>query len=78
MLANGYLFTALIAIPYALTFPGSFAPKGLLGAGYQTAGWLYLFWHCGLPVAIIAYALAEGGEWRDQGLTWVDARPPSA
>jgi signal transduction histidine kinase len=53
-LATG--FTALIAIPYALTFPGLFAQEGLLGAGYQTAGWLYLFWHCGLPVAIIVYA----------------------
>jgi signal transduction histidine kinase len=58
-LANVYLFTALIAIPYALTFPGSFAPNGLLGAGYQTAGWLYLFWHCGLPMAIIAYVLLK-------------------
>jgi signal transduction histidine kinase len=55
-LATGYLFTALIAIPYALTFPDLFAPEGLLGAGYQTAGWLYLFWHCGLPLAIIVYA----------------------
>jgi signal transduction histidine kinase len=55
-LASGYLFTALIAIPYALTFPGLFSPTGLLGAGYQTAGWLYLAWHCGLPLAVIAYA----------------------
>lgn len=31
--ANGYLFSALIVIPHALTFPGSFAPRGLLGAG---------------------------------------------
>jgi signal transduction histidine kinase len=60
-LANGYLFTALIAIPYALTFPGSFAPNGLLGAGYQTAGWLYLFWHCGFPIAVIAYVLLKEG-----------------
>jgi hypothetical protein len=55
-LASGYLFTAVIAIPYALTFPGLFSPTGLLGAGYQTAGWLYLFWHCGLPVSVIAYS----------------------
>jgi hypothetical protein len=32
-LAAGYLFTALIVIPHALTFPGAFAPAGLLGAG---------------------------------------------
>ena len=59
-LASGYLFTALIAIPYALTFPGSFSETGLLGAGYQTAGWLYLIWHCGLPLAVISYALLKG------------------
>jgi len=28
VLANGYLFSALIVIPHALTFPGAFAPKG--------------------------------------------------
>ena len=33
VLASGYLFTALITIPHALTFPGAFAPTGLLGAG---------------------------------------------
>jgi len=58
-LATGYLFTALVSIPYALTFPGSFAPMGLLGAGYQTAGWIYLFWYSGLPLAVIAYALLK-------------------
>jgi hypothetical protein len=30
VLAAGYLFTALIVIPHALTFPGAFAPTGLL------------------------------------------------
>lgn len=59
MLASGYLFTALIAIPYALTFPGLFSPTGLLGADYQTAGWLYLIWHCGLPLTVIAYSLLK-------------------
>src|SRR5262249_45492576 len=40
VLASGYLFTALIAIPHALTFPGAFSPTGLLGAGLQSTGWL--------------------------------------
>jgi signal transduction histidine kinase len=57
MLASGYLFTALVIIPYALTFPGAFAPGGLLGAGLQTAAWLFGVWHMGLPATIIAYAL---------------------
>lgn len=33
VLASGYLFTALITVAHALTFPGLFAPTGLLGAG---------------------------------------------
>jgi signal transduction histidine kinase len=57
VLANGYLFTALIAIPYALTFPGAFTPDGLLGAGLQSAGWLFVIWHIGLPTTVIGYTL---------------------
>jgi membrane-associated sensor protein len=41
VLACGYLFSALIIIPYALTFPGAFSPTGLLGAGLQTTALLY-------------------------------------
>src|ERR1700686_2073320 len=40
-IASGYLFTALVAIPWMLTFPGVFAPSGLLGAGLQTTNMLY-------------------------------------
>jgi PAS domain S-box-containing protein len=61
-LASGYLFTAFIAVAYMLTFPGLFAPSGLLGAGPQTTKWLYMFWHAVFPVAIIAYArLGDAG-----------------
>ncbi len=56
VLAAGYLFTALIVIPHALTFPGAFGPTGILGAGLQTAAWLYMFWHFGFPIALILYA----------------------
>jgi signal transduction histidine kinase len=55
-LASGYLFTALIVIPHALTFPGAFSSTGLLGAGLQSTGWLYYFWHIGSPLAVLAYA----------------------
>ena len=57
VLATGYLFTGLIIIPHGLTFPGVFSPTGLLGASQQTAVWLYAFWHAGLPIAVIAYAV---------------------
>jgi signal transduction histidine kinase len=55
-LAAGYLFSGFMIVPHALTFPGSFAAAGLLGAGVNTTVWLYSFWHLGLPVAVIRYA----------------------
>jgi hypothetical protein len=58
-LATGYLFTGLIIVPHALTFPGAFSPAGLLGAKVNTTIWLYYFWHTGLPIAVIAYALLK-------------------
>ena len=57
VLAGGYLFTALIVIPHALTFPGAFSETGLLGAGPQSAAWFYNGWHAVLPLTIIAFAL---------------------
>jgi signal transduction histidine kinase len=56
-LASGFVFTALILVPHALTFPGAFAPGGLLGAGTSTTAWLYMFWRAALPVAVILYVL---------------------
>lgn len=57
VLASGYLFGASITIVHALTFPGLFAPTGLLGAGPHSTAWIYTFWHGGFPLAVIAYAL---------------------
>jgi diguanylate cyclase (GGDEF)-like protein len=59
VLASGYLFTAFIAFAHALTFPGVFSPTGWLGAGAQTTAWLYMFWHGGFPLFVIAYALLK-------------------
>jgi two-component system, sensor histidine kinase and response regulator len=65
VLASGYLFDALIIVPHALTFPGAFAPIGLLGAGEQTTAWLYVFWHGGFPLFIIAYAFLRDRQGRN-------------
>ena len=59
LIASGYMFTALIAVVHGLTFPGLFAPTGLLGAGPQTTAWLYMFWHAGFPLAVIGYAFLK-------------------
>ena len=56
-LASGYLFTALMASVHALSFPGLFADSGLLSAGPQTTAWLYMFWHGGFPLLVVAYVL---------------------
>jgi signal transduction histidine kinase len=61
-LANGYLFTALIVIPWMLTFPGVFTPGGLLAAGLHTTNWLYILWHAGFPIFVIAYSLLKNPE----------------
>jgi signal transduction histidine kinase len=62
LLANGYLFTALVVAAYGLVWPGAFHPTGLFGAGPQTRPRLYLIWHAGLPTSVIIYALLKGKE----------------
>jgi signal transduction histidine kinase len=62
VLASGYLFTALTLIPWLLTFPGVFAPGGLLGAGQQSTSWLYTLWHSGFAMFVIAYALLKDAD----------------
>src|SRR5256886_12294689 len=62
-IASGYLFTALIVIPWMLTFPGIFTPGGLLGAELrQSTHWLYISWHAGFPMCVIAYALLKDAD----------------
>jgi signal transduction histidine kinase len=50
-------------IPWTLTFPGIFTPGGLLGAGLQQSRhWLYISWHAGFPMFVIAYALLKDAD----------------
>lgn len=62
VIASGYLFTALIVIPWTLTFPGVFAPTGLLGSGLQSTSVLYILWHAGFACFVIAYAVLKEAE----------------
>jgi signal transduction histidine kinase len=80
VLGSGYLYTALIVVPWTLTYPGVFVPGGLLGAGLQTTNWLYILWHAGFSTFVIAYALLRyadptkglwRGSWRAAVLTSV-------
>lgn len=56
VLAVGYLFAGLTAAPWALTFPGVFAPDGLLGAGLQSTATIAAARRIIFPLAILAYA----------------------
>lgn len=58
-LSSGYFFTATVAAVHMLSFPGLFSASGLLNAGPQTTAWLYMFWHGGFPISLIAYALLQ-------------------
>ena len=60
VLAAGYLFAALATMAHGLSFPGLFAPGGLLGAGAQSTVWIYMFWHGVFPLFVVAYALLRG------------------
>ncbi len=62
VLASGYFYTAMMAVPLLLSFPGTFTPSGLLGAGPQTNGWLSAFWVSGYPLAAIGYAVLKDRE----------------
>ena len=59
LLAAAYLFAALIVVAHTMTFPGAFTPTGLLGAGPQTAAWLYVVWHAAVPAAACGYVLLK-------------------
>jgi signal transduction histidine kinase len=73
VIANGYLFTALMLIPYILTFPGVFARLGLFG-GLQSTSWIYFFQYAVFPIFVIAYALLKDADpskryWRGAART---------
>ncbi|NMO96328.1 MASE4 domain-containing protein [Paenibacillus lemnae] len=55
VLSCTYLYTALITLPHILTFPGVFSDTGLIGAGDQSAVWLWVLWHGGFPAGIMLY-----------------------
>jgi signal transduction histidine kinase len=67
VLAIGYAFTALILIPYLLTFPGLFGPTGVIDGPLSTA-WFFILWRTGFSIFVIGYAFltwdAGTASWR--------------
>jgi diguanylate cyclase (GGDEF)-like protein len=56
-LSGAYAFASISVSVQMLAFPGVFSPTGLLGAGAQSAVWIWVFWHGGFP-ALVAASLA--------------------
>ena len=73
VISCGYVWTALVVVPWLLSFPGVFAPRGLLGgSSSEITVWLYTLWHAGFPMFVVAYALLKGAG-PDQRLRRVSA-----
>jgi PAS domain S-box-containing protein len=68
VLASAYLLSVFLIVPHALTFPGVFAPQGLLGGSAQTTAWLYLFWHGGFAAGVLVYAILTRPDRTSQSL----------
>ncbi|MBV8502609.1 MAG: GGDEF domain-containing protein [Paucibacter sp.] len=71
VLACGYLYSAVMTVFHALSFPDLFAPGGWIGAGPQTTAWIYMGWHAGFPLFAAAYSLLRDAEVMANG----DDRP---
>ncbi|MBV8337784.1 MAG: MASE4 domain-containing protein [Alphaproteobacteria bacterium] len=62
VLASGYLFTSLLALPHVLTSSGLLSTSGFLSADAETSAWVETFRHGGFPLFVIAYASLKPGE----------------
>jgi signal transduction histidine kinase len=62
ILGTCYLFTALLLIPHALTFPGAFSRNGLLGAGVNTTAWIAILRKPAFAIAVILYVRSKAAD----------------
>jgi len=58
--ASGYLFGGSFAFLQTLSFPGGYAPNGIIGDGNNTPAWFFVLWHTTFALSILAYALLKG------------------
>jgi diguanylate cyclase (GGDEF)-like protein len=63
-LAGAYGFVMVVAAVQVLIFPGAFSAGGLLGAKAQTAPWMWLVWHTGYPVFVLAALMVQAARLR--------------
>ena len=53
-LAGAYLFSSALASGELLVLPGVLSLSGLFGAGPQGSVWIWVLWHCGFPIMVMA------------------------
>lgn len=64
LLAVAYLYSALMALAYALAYPDAIAPGRSLIGGPQTVSWIYNSWISGFALMTFAAVLLEvGSRW---------------
>lgn len=59
VLSIGYLFSGLMVVPWALTFPGVFTSLGLPDTGLQSTASIATLRRLGFPLFVLAYALLK-------------------
>ncbi|UVO37481.1 MASE4 domain-containing protein [Bradyrhizobium arachidis] len=59
VVASGYIFAGSFAFLQTLSFPGSYAPNGLIGDVYNTPAWFFVLWYTTFPLSILSYALLK-------------------
>src|SRR5258708_13031094 len=57
--AGGCLFSCWAAFLPKLSFPGGYAPGGIIGDGYNAPAWFFVLWHTTFALSILAYALLK-------------------
>ena len=66
LLASGFVLIALLLVVHALTFPGAFAPDGLLSPGTSSTAWIMIFRRLGAPLTVMLYALLKDADPKAQ------------
>jgi PAS domain S-box-containing protein len=54
-LGCGYLFSAALVVAHGVTFPGAISPTVDIGGSVHINFRIYLLWHLGLPISLLAY-----------------------
>jgi signal transduction histidine kinase len=57
--ASAYLCSASFAFLQTLTFPGAYAPAGIMGDGFNSPAWFFVLWHVTFPLGILIYTLLK-------------------